>query len=208
MYYFLGWSLFLVIFKLYLGFRVIGRENVPKKGAFIFVSNHTSYLDPILLGTSLHRSLYYMARDTLFKKPCFAWIMRQVHAFPIRRNDNDFGAMKESLRILKSGKPLVIFPEGTRAKDKNLRRGKPGVGFIAAKANVPIVPAYVGGSFDALPRGVKTLERKPVMVYIGEPINLDSSCLAARGRDSYQKISDEIMHRIAALKEKYESSLS
>ena len=68
MLYFIGWSLFLILFKCYLGFKVVGRGNVPKRGSFIFVSNHVSYLDPILLGTSVYRGLNYMARDSLFKK--------------------------------------------------------------------------------------------------------------------------------------------
>ena len=202
MIYFIGWSLFLVFFKCYLDFKVVGRQNVPKKDAFIFVSNHSSYFDPILLGTSLYRSLYYIARENLFWKPLFGWVMRQVHAFPIRREGGDLGALRQALAMLKDGKPLVIFPEGTRSKDKALRPAKPGVGFIVAKAGVPVVPAYIDGSLEALPRSLKTLKHCPVRVYIGEPINFGFS----RGRNSkevYQKISDEIMASIAALKDKY-----
>ena len=121
--YFIGWSLFFIIFKFYLGFKVVGRENVPKKGPFIFVSNHVSYLDPILLGTSVYRSLNYMARANLFKRRRFGGMMRSVHAFPVKRDNGDLKAIKDSLRILKEGKPLVIFPEGTRSKDKELKRG-------------------------------------------------------------------------------------
>jgi len=203
MLYFIGWSLFLIIFKFYLGFTVVGRENVPRKGAFIFVSNHTSYLDPILLGTSLYRSLYYMARENLFKKRCFGWIMRKLHAFPVKRGKGDLSAIRESLGILGEGKPLMIFPEGTRAKDENLRKAMPGVGFIVAKAGVPVVPAYVGGSFTALPRGIKTLNRHPVAVYIGKPIVFDKSNFDKRDKESYRKISDEIMRDIAELKNRY-----
>ena len=200
--YFVGWSLFLIFFKIYLSFKVVGRENVPKEGAFIFVSNHSSYFDPILLGTSIHRSLYYMARENLFWKPFFAWIMRQVHAFPVKRDSGDLGALKQAIAILKDGKPLVMFPEGTRSKDKRLRGAKPGVGFIAAKAGVPIVPAYIDGSLGALPGSLNTLKRHPVNVYIGEPIIFDLD----HGRNSkevYQKISDEIMARITALRDKH-----
>ena len=200
--YFVGWSLFLIFFKIYLSFKVVGRQNVPKKGAFIFVSNHSSYFDPILLGTSLHRSLYYMARENLFWKPFFGWIMGQVNAFPVKRNSGDLGALKQAITILKDGKPLVMFPEGMRSKDKNLRSAKPGVGFIAAKAGVPIVPAYIDGSLVALPGSLMTLKRHPVSVYIGEPITFDISN-GRNSKEAYQKISDEIMARIAALRDKY-----
>jgi len=190
---------------MYLGFTVVGRENIPEKGAFILASNHVSYLDPPILGTSMYRSLNYMARANLFKRQCFGWIMRHIHAFPVGRNTNDFWAIKESLRLLYSGRPLVIFPEGTRAKDKTLRQGKPGVGFIVAKTRVPVIPAYVGGSFEALSRGVKTLKRHPVSVHIGKPIFFDLDNLDRKDKARYQKISDEIMKRIAELKSNYES---
>jgi len=201
MWYFIGWSTFLIFFKIYLNRKVIGRKNVPKQGAFIFVSNHVSYLDPILLGTSVYRSLNYMAREDLFEKPLFRWALRKVCSFPVKRDDNDPRAIKQALHILKEGKPLVIFPEGMRSDDRNLRHGKPGVGFIVAKARVPVVPAYIDGSFDALPKGVKTLRRHPVKVYIGEPIKFRDELFNEKDRKTYQDISDEIMRRIARLKE-------
>jgi 1-acyl-sn-glycerol-3-phosphate acyltransferase len=206
--YFIGWCLFRAFFKLFLDFKVIGRENVPKRGAFLFVSNHTSFFDPILLGTSLYRSLNYMARDTLFKTRCSAETMRTVHAFPLKRGRGDLSAIREALRILGMGKPLVIFPEGTRAKDKHLRRAKPGAGFIAVRSGVPVIPAYVWGSFDALPRGWKTFRPHPVRVYIGKPVDVKNRVQGPgpRGQDKevYQCVSDEMMKRIGELKEKAE----
>jgi len=206
MIYFIGWSIFYIIFKFYLGFKVVGRENVPARGSFIFVSNHVSYLDPILLGTSVYRSLNYMARENLFKKPCFGSIMRGLHSFPIKRSRGDLRAIKEALRILKEGKPLVIFPEGTRSKNRKLRPGKPGVGFIVARAKVPVIPAYVKGSFDALPRGMKTLRRHPVEVHIGKPVDFDPFDFDTKDKMVYQKIGDEVMRRIAELKETAEGA--
>jgi 1-acyl-sn-glycerol-3-phosphate acyltransferase len=203
MYYFIGWILFLIFFKLYLGFRVVGRENIPSSGAFIFVSNHGSYLDPILLGTALYRSLNYMAREELFSKPIADWIMRSVHSFPVKRGKGDLGAIRQALRILGSGKPLVIFPEGTRAEDDNLRRAKPGIGFIVSKAGVPVVPAYIGVSHSALPRGSLMIGRYPVAVYIGKPIIFDKDNFRREDEESYQKIADEVMAGIAGIKKMY-----
>ena len=192
----------MIFFKTYLGFKAVGRENVPKKGAFVFASNHSSYFDPILLGASLYRSLNYMARENLFWKPLFGWAMRQVHAFPVKRDSGDLGALKQALRILKDGRPLVIFPEGTRSRDKTLRRAKPGIGFIVAKAGVPVIPAYIDGSLEALPGSLKTLNQHPVAVYIGKPINFDLNN-GLKGKEAYQKISDEIMKSIAALRDEH-----
>ena len=128
--------------------------------------------------------------------------MRQVHAFPVKRDSGDLGALKQAIAILKDGKPLVMFPEGTRSKDNKLRPSKPGVGFIAAKAGVPVVPVYIDGSLEALPGSLRTLRRHPVSVYIGEPVIFDLSN-GRNSKEAYQKISDEIMARIAALRDKY-----
>jgi 1-acyl-sn-glycerol-3-phosphate acyltransferase len=201
MWYFIGWSFFLIFFKLYLGVTVSGRSNVPGKGPFIFVSNHASYLDPILLGTSIHRSLNYMAREELFEKGFMAWALPKVQAFPVRRGEGDVGALRQALKLLKTEKPLVIFPEGTRSTDGNPQRGKPGIGFIVARSGVPVVPAYIDGSIDAMPRGVKTLKKSPVKVCIGKPMRFDSAVYGASTREAYQKISDEIMAEISALRE-------
>jgi 1-acyl-sn-glycerol-3-phosphate acyltransferase len=203
MLYFIGWSLFLIFFKCYLHRKVVGRENVPAKGAFIFASNHSSYFDPILLGTAIFRSLNYMARDNLFRKRCFGWVMRQLHSFPVKRNAGDLGAIKTALKVLKKGKPLVVFPEGTRTKDENLKRGKPGIGYIVVKSRVPVVPAYIAGSFRALPRGAGTLKRYPVTVYIGRPLYFDRY-FGKRDKAVYQAISNEIMERISELKRRHE----
>lgn len=202
MLYLIGWLLFLIFFKAYLKFKVVGRGNVPKEGAFIFAANHSSYLDPIILGISSYRNLNYMARDTLFSRPLFGWVMKQIHSFPVKRHDNDFRAIKESLKKLKEGKPLVIFPEGARSKDENLKKGKPGIGFVAAKTRVPIVPAYIKGSFEAMPGGMDSLKRRPVTIYIGRPIKFNGTTAS---KEAYQKISDEVMRNIAELKSLAES---
>ena len=206
MVYFIGWLLFLIFFKLYLGLKVTGRENVPKKGAFIIVSNHASYLDPILLGTSIYRSLNYMARDTLFTRSLGGWIMRKVNSIPIKRDRGDLRAIKDSLEILGRGKPLVMFPEGTRSRDGKLRKGKPGIGLIISKAGVPVIPAYISGSHKVLPGNLTTLERNPVSVCIGKPIVFDKKFFEHKNKEAYQKVSDELMRHIAILKEKYEGS--
>ncbi|MBI4974941.1 MAG: 1-acyl-sn-glycerol-3-phosphate acyltransferase [Candidatus Omnitrophica bacterium] len=199
MWYFIGWVFFLIFFKAYLNLKVIGRENIPKKGAFIFASNHSSYLDPIILGVSVYRSLNYMAQEDLFTRPFLGWALRKVHSFPVRREENDFRAVRQALNKLSEGKPLVIFPEGMRSKDGSLKRAKPGIGFIAAKAKVPVVPAYIKGAFDALPKGVSTLRRRPVTIHIGKPISVDNAHSGTKDKDAYQKISDAIMHRITEL---------
>jgi 1-acyl-sn-glycerol-3-phosphate acyltransferase len=123
----------------------------------------------------------------------------------VKRREGDIKAMRQALSILNSNRPLVIFPEGTRSKDRELKPAKPGIGFIVAKTNVPVIPAYIDGSFEALPRRVDTFKPHPVRVYIGKPIYFKIEP-DMKGRQAYQKISDEIMDRIKELKVKYAAS--
>ena len=101
-----------------------------------------------------------------------------------------------------------MFPEGARSKDGSLQKAKPGIGFIAAKARVPVIPAYIDGSFEVLPRGLDTLNRCPVAVYIGKPVYFDWDTFDKHGKDAYQHVSDEIMRRISELKDKYANKTS
>ena len=132
--------------------RVVGLRHVPREGAVLLVSNHQSYMDPILATMDIPREGNYMARDSLFKNPLFGRMIAYLNAFPVRRNTADLAAIKESLRRLKQGKALLLFPEGTRTVDGRIQPMLPGLGAIAKKARVPIVPTLIDGVFQAWPR--------------------------------------------------------
>lgn len=192
-----------VVCRFYLEYVAIGRENIPKKGAFIYCSNHTSFLDPIMLGISTPRNIFYLARAIFFKTRFSSWYFRNINAIPVRNKNGDVASIRMAIRRLKDGMPLVIFPEGMRSKDGKLRGGKPGIGFVAAKAGVPVIPAYSEGSFDACPKGIKTLKRSPIKLYIGKPMYFDIKRQDQGDKEAYQKISFQIMQRIAEIKEFY-----
>lgn len=201
MMYFIGWSLSFLIARLYLGIKVYGRSNIPSAGAFIFASNHESNCDPFLLGISIYRPIEYLAKEELFRHPFSRWIFTSFHAHPVRRGNGDLHALKETLKMLWEGKPFLIFPEGTRSKDGTLQPGKPGIGLIVYKSGVPVVPAYINGSYEAMPGDEGKLNHHPVRVTIGEPIYFDDLRHKPNTRELYQEISDRIMCRIALLKE-------
>jgi 1-acyl-sn-glycerol-3-phosphate acyltransferase len=178
--------------------KVEGADNVPRQGGFILASNHASYLDPVILGISCPRSLDYMARDTLFRNKAFAWILKQVHVFPIKRSAAYLGAIKEALRRVKNGGGLVLFPEGTRSTDGSLGQGLEGVGFLARKSGAPVIPVYVEGTLNAMPKGANSIKFTRLSVMFGCPIvfsNNDGLTDIDRTR--------KIMQEIALLKEKH-----
>ncbi len=132
--------------------RVYNRHFVPMEGPILFVSNHQSFFDPVLVGYGLDREVDYMARDTLFLNPVFDKLIRSLNAFPVKRGEADLAAVKETLRRLKDSRAVLLFPEGTRTVDGRIGEFKPGFALLARKAGVPIVPVVIDGAYDAWPR--------------------------------------------------------
>ncbi len=206
MMYLLGRFIFFVLSKIFLNYKVYGRDNIPKKGAFIIASNHASYFDPIFIGIGTSRILNFMARETLFKNPLFGALIYSVHTFPVKRNFQDVGAMREAISRLKSGKPLLVFPEGTRTLDGNLQFGKVkgGMSFLANEGGVEIIPAYIHGSFKVWPKGAKAISPGPVRVYYGKPLDFKKFVISGgyeKPIDAYKPFADLIMKKIAELKD-------
>lgn len=184
-----------------LGFRlkVYGRENLIEEGPAILASNHASYLDPPLVGVACHNEIYYLARKSLFEKPVFGPLIARVNAFPVDRDRGDLAAVRAILQILKAGKRIVVFPEGTRSSDGNLQPAKAGVGLIIAKSLAPVVPIRIFGSYAALPRSGGIRFFSPVTLVVGKPMYFTKQDLGTGERSVYQELSDRVMAAIAAL---------
>lgn len=147
-----------------LRIRVFGREHVPKSGGVLVVSNHQSHLDPILVGLACDRRLNYVARDTLFRFAPFAWLMMSLDAIPLDREGTGLGGLKESLRRLKDGEMLLIFPEGTRTRDGEVAMLKPGFLALARRAKAPLLPVALDGSYESWPR--RNLLPQPAVIQV------------------------------------------
>lgn len=191
LYWFLRFISFL-LFKTFFQLEVKGREHIPKSGGFILASNHVSYLDPIAVGVASPRKLNYMARHDLFSNLFFARLLYSVGAFPVKRESADLSALKEAMRRLRNGGALVIFPEGSRRFNWTPAEPEPGIGFLAHKLNVPVVPAFVKGTEIALPKRAKFLKPAKISVHFGKQI------LIERGVP-YRDIAELIMGNIRHL---------
>ena len=150
-----------------------------------------------------------MARDTLFRNPLANWILRSWNCVPISRDRADIGAMRVVLRMLGEGKAVLMFPEGTRSSDGQLQEPHAGIGMIAARARVPIVPMRIFGTEQALPRGARVPRPARVQIKFGEPFvyPLPAAVDELRGdplKAVYLDIGREIMRRIAALEPRTE----
>lgn len=179
-----------VILTVFGRMEVIGRENIPATGGLIVAANHTSNIDPLVVGCALDRKISYLAKEELFRIPVLAWICRHLEAFPIKRGAGDRGAIRESLKILASGRLFGIFPEGTRSKNGQLQEGKSGAAMIALKANVPILPVALIGT-SRFPGKIK--------VIIGQPISLEQYQGQKNGREELAQVTSAVMGEIGIL---------
>lgn len=155
---------------LYFRTRVFGIHHVPREGGVLLVCNHQSFMDPVLVGLAVDREAHFMARDSLFTNRYFGRLIWYLNAFPVKRATADIGAIKESLRRLKQGKVIVLFPEGTRSPDGRIQPMLPGLGGIAKKAAVPLVPTLIDGMTQLWPRHRAWPSMGEVIVEYGHPI--------------------------------------
>lgn len=157
--------------------RLFYRGRLPYESGAILASNHQSFLDPVLVGLALEKPIHFMARSTLFKNTLFGMLIRSLNAFPVERGAADLKATKETLRRLKNGNFVVMFPEGTRTRDGSVIMPKPGFAMLASRAGVPIVPVVIKGAYKAWRRQDKFISRLPqITVIYGEPFRVDRDC--------------------------------
>jgi 1-acyl-sn-glycerol-3-phosphate acyltransferase len=152
------------------GIRVIGRENWPSSGGALVCANHQSLFDPLLVGLTCRRRMNYLARDTLFRAPGFKQFISFFDAIPIDREGGGLAGLKETLRRLKAGEMVLIFPEGTRTRDGQLAPFKPGFIPIVRRSRVPLVPVALDGAFQAWPRTAALPRLGRIAVVVGSPI--------------------------------------
>lgn len=179
---------------------VAGLENLPETGGYIVAANHASHLDPPIVGQFLPRQVAFFARKTLWKPGIAAWWLTAVGTIPVDRDGGtSLDAIKRVLQALAGGKVVILFPEGTRSPDGEPQTPRPGVGLLACKARVPVVPARVFGSFEAFGRDGKLHLGSPVSVTYGRPLSPSDYDVPGDGKERYAKTAERIMAAITRI---------
>ncbi len=165
-------------------YRAWGTRNIPGSGPLLLVSNHQSYLDPILVGLGCHRRQFYaLARSNLFNHAAFSWLIRSLNAIPVDRGETDMAAMRRCLEVLRQGHALLIFPEGTRTLDGTTHAFATGTMLLIKRARPWVLPVAIEGAYGAWPKG-RALPRPwgRIGVRYGAPIAAEA--LIAMGPDA------------------------
>ncbi len=194
-------------------FECIGLENIPQGEPYIITPNHTSHLDTLTVITALgkesHRLWTLAARDYWFGKRLQGWFAHNfLNALPIER-DGDFVQFMQDLRmansVLEHNNGVLIFPEGTRSLDGKLQQFKPGIlSLLVYGQQVPIIPAYIQGAFQVLPKGQNFPKKHPIRIAFGQPLLFEvaqNPSEVVENTEKYQQFLTELENRVAKLGE-------
>ncbi len=183
-------------FKL-MRWKVQGVENLPAEGPVILAVNHQSMWDPIVAGCSIPRRVSFMAKEELFSIPVISNISRSLGAFPVKRGQGDMNAIRQSLAILKEGRVLGLFPEGTRSKDGEIQKGQPGIVLLMEKSKATVVPIKIFGTRSLLTKGWGK-----IVVVIGKPMTPEmlQAPVGIEKENRREWIADRIMQAMLELK--------
>lgn len=181
---------------LYIFFKVVyrvdikGLENIPKEGPLIFCGNHRSYLDPPLMVCTAKRDMKFLAKEELYNNKFLAFLGWVFEAIPVKRDEKDVAAIKASLKDLKQGKCIALFPEGTRNGLEKGEKVKDGVAFFAVRSGAKVVPCGIKGG---------TKEQKKMTITYGKPLDYTKYKSQVKDKEVLEKVTTEIMDNIMEL---------
>ena len=182
-----------IYLKLVYGMKVEGTEFIPKEGALLFCGNHRSYLDPPIIEVTSKRELHFLAKEELYKNKFLKFLSNFFSTIPVKRNDKDIEAIKTSLKALKKGECIALFPEGTRNGLEKGEKVKEGVAFLSLNSDAKVIPVGISG-------GEKPF--KKVVVHYGKPLDFSEYKNRKKEKEILEKVTANIMDEIIMLTNK------
>jgi len=189
------------VFMTFFGGRAYNRHHIPKEGGMLVVSNHQSYLDPILAAAPILRPFNPMARDSLFRNKLFAAFISYLYAFPVKRASADLKAVKDAISRLRQGRIVLMFPEGTRTRDGSIGSLHSGTILIARRARVPILPMVIDGAYECWPKGQRLPNFSQVRIMYGQPISV-KELRQTRPEEMAKRLHNEMLRLQAEIRRK------
>jgi 1-acyl-sn-glycerol-3-phosphate acyltransferase len=191
--------LLMSIFALLYRVKRIDFDKIPRKGKLILCSNHISYLDPVIIAAYAPRCIYFMAKKELYNNRFLGSLVSFLNAFPVNRRTLDRRTISTSFDILKDGNVLGLFPEGTRSTDGILRKGKKGMGFIAAHSKTPVVPVAITGANKIVQKPHKRIYFPKIKIIAGEVIDVKDILRKNSKKEAITIIVEKTMQEIGRI---------
>lgn len=188
------------LFKILGRVRVSGLENIPLGKPYVVAINHVSIFDPPLVLALWPEVLEAVGASNVFDKPIQGQLLRIYGAIPVHRGEYDRVLIDTMLAVLRSGRPLMIAPEGMRSHAPGMQRAKPGVGYILGEAQVPVLPVGLVSTTDDFLQRAARFERPLLEMRVGKPFKLPPiEGTGAARRLARQQNADLVMQHIAGL---------
>lgn len=193
------WRILHVLFRLvchsWLRIAAAGLRNIDNSRGGLFLINHQSFLDPLLVAVLLRRPVAYLARDSLFRVPLIGWILRSTYVIPISREAVRGGSIRMAVERLDQGFLVGLFPEGTRSSGSNVQPFRAGFLALANRTSQPIYPVGIAGADRAMPRGSWFVRPARIRVVYGRPFSAADLSASAGDRDADHSQLAELARR-------------
>ena len=180
-----------LLLQIFFHVQVENRERIPMKGPLIVAANHFSYMDPMVLQSMFPRRISFMMTEVYYEGRG-KWLFRLLHCISVKQKGSNIAALKEGLEVLEKNDVLGIFPEGGVSIEGRLREGNPGIGFLARKSGAPVIPAFISGTYEALPKGAKIPRISKIKVIFGRPITFEGKDEKINKKEITRRIMDQI----------------
>ena len=186
------------LLRLFATIEISGRDNVPRQGPLIVSGNHTSWLDPLLVGAFIARRIVFMSKKENLANPIARFVVTSYGVFSIDRGNVDRAAITRTDEVLAAGGALGMFPEGHRSKTGELGRAKAGTALVALRHNAPILPISIGGAYKGIFTPYLHLRRPHITMVIGKPFTLPQTEGEVVNKETLAGLADDLMRPIAA----------
>lgn len=187
------------ICRTYCRMTVSGQENIPHTGPFILAPVHRSYIDTPIASGCTRRRMRFMGKDSMWKRQPLNWMLSALGAFPVTRGSADREAIMRAIQVLKSGEPLVLFPEGERKSGVVVQPLMDGAAYVACKAGVPIIPVGIGGSERVMGKGARFVYPRKLVVIIGKPIPVPAPVDGRMPRSAVKQVTAQLHEQLQNL---------
>jgi len=191
--------LVVAICRTYCRMNVSGQENIPTVGPFILAPIHRSYVDTPIASGCTRRRMRFMGKDSMWKHQPLNWMLSALGAFPVTRGSADREAILRAIQVLKSGEPLVLFPEGERKSGAVVQPLMDGAAYVACKAGVSIIPVGIGGSERVMGKGARFIYPKKLVVIIGKPIPVPAPVDGRMPRSAVKQVTAQLHEQLQKL---------